>query len=257
VAAWSLSLLERIVAERLQKWLAAKGLGSRREIERWIAAGRIRVDGAVAELGVKVDGSERIVIDGKPLRQPEREVRMRTVMYHKPPGELCTRSDPQGRKTIFHSLPRVLGARWISVGRLDYQTSGLLLVTTDGELANRLMHPSSQLQREYSVRALGALTDEQLRQLIAGVELEDGMARFDAIEQTKGEGANRSYRVLVSEGRNRIVRRLFEAVGCKVNRLMRVSFGPIALPRDLRPGQHRELTEKDFKRLAGVLKLAE
>lgn len=237
------------MSERLQKWLAGKGLGSRREIERWIEAGRVSVDGKVASLGVKVDGTERILVDGKPVRVPERPARTRTIIYHKPQGEICSRSDPQGRKTIFHSLPRVLGARWISVGRLDYQTSGLLILTTDGELANRLMHPSGQLRREYSVRALGEPSEQQLAQLTRGVELEDGPAKFDSLTVTDGEGANKSYLVTVSEGRNRIVRRLFEHAGCRVNRLMRVSYGPVALPRDLRPGQYRELTASEVRQL--------
>ena len=245
------------MAERLQKWLAAKGIGSRRELERWITAGRITVDGEVAVLGAKVAGTEKICIDGKALRNPEREVKPRTIIYHKPPGEICTRSDPQGRKTIFKSLPRVLGARWISVGRLDYQTSGLLILTTDGELANRLMHPSSELQREYVVRAFGQLSDEQLQELRKGVELEDGMARFDTIDLSSGEGANKSYLVSVSEGRNRIVRRLFENVGCRVNRLMRVRYGPVSLPRDLRPGKYRELTEREIEQLAAAIKGAD
>jgi len=242
------------VAERLQKWLAGKGAGSRREIERWIVAGRITVDGAVAQLGAKVDGTERICVDGKAIRVSEREVKPRTIIYHKPPGEICTRSDPQGRKTIFKSLPRVIGARWISVGRLDFQTSGLLILTTDGELANKLMHPSSELQREYVVRAWGELNDEQLAELRKGVELEDGMARFDNIELSSGEGANKSYLVAVSEGRNRIVRRLFEKVGCRVNRLMRVRYGPVSLPRDLRPGKYRELDEREIEQLAAAIK---
>jgi 23S rRNA pseudouridine2605 synthase len=237
------------MAERLQKWLAAQGHGSRREIERWISAGRITVDDEVAQLGIKVDGSERIAIDGKPIRLPKSEQKPRTLIYHKPPGELCTRSDPQGRKTVFHSLPRVLGARWISVGRLDFQTTGLLIVTTDGELANRLMHPSSELKREYVVRAFGELSEEAMQELKSGVELEDGRAKFDDIMLAEGEGANRSYRVLVSEGRNRIVRRMFEAVGCRVNRLMRVSYGPVSLPRKLRPGKFEELNEKQIARL--------
>jgi len=240
------------MTERLQKWLAGKGVASRREAERWIAAGRVSIDGKTAQVGQSVSGDERILVDGKPVRNAQREVPQRTLIYHKPPGELCTRSDPQGRKTIFHTLPRVIGARWISVGRLDMNTSGLLLVTTDGELANRLMHPSSGLQREYIVRALGELTNQQLDQLQKGVELDDGKARFDLIEQTAGEGANRSYRVVVSEGRNRIVRRMFEAVGCRVNRLMRVNYGPIGLPRELRPGQYRELNSRELRSLSSI-----
>lgn len=234
------------MAERLQKFLAGQGIASRRQIEAMIKAGRIAVDGAVAELGMKVEGTERIVIDGKAVRSPKRDVKLRTIIYHKPPGEICTRSDPQGRRTIFQSLPKVLGARWISVGRLDFQTSGLLILTTDGELANKMMHPSSELQREYSVRALGDLSDKQLEQLTAGIKLEDGMAKFDAIEVTDGEGANKSYRVVISEGRNRIIRRMFAAVGCRVNRLLRIRYGSVSLPRDLRPGKHRELSGRDI-----------
>lgn len=245
------------MAERLQKWLAGKGLGSRREIERWIADGRISVDDKVVELGAKVEGTEKICVDGRPVRVSQREVKARTIIYHKPPGEICTRNDPQGRKTIFKSLPRVIGARWISVGRLDFQTSGLLILTTDGELANQLMHPSSELQREYVVRAWGELSDEQLAELRNGVELEDGKARFDSIELSTGEGANKSYLVTVSEGRNRIVRRLFESVGCRVNRLMRVRYGPVSLPRDLRIGKHRELDESEIKLLAASIKGAD
>jgi 23S rRNA pseudouridine2605 synthase len=237
------------MAERLQKWLAGRGLGSRREIERWISEGRITVDGELAELGLKVDGTERIQVDGKLVRTPKHEQKARTLIYHKPPGEICTRSDPQGRRTVFQSLPKVLGGRWISVGRLDFQTTGLLMLTTDGELAHRLMHPSAQLQREYVVRALGELSDEQLAELKKGVQLEDGTAKFNSIELTSGEGANKSYRVTVSEGRNRIVRRLFEKVGCRVNRLMRISFGPIKLPRGLRPGKYQELDERELERL--------
>ena len=243
------------MAERLQKWLAGQGLGSRREIERWITAGRISVDGELAELGVKVDGTERIEIDGKAIRMPKHEKKPRTLIYHKPPGEICTRSDPQGRRTIFESLPKVLGARWISVGRLDFQTTGLLILTTDGELANRLMHPSSELQREYVVRAFGEPTEEQLAELMQGVELEDGKAKFASLVVTEGEGSNRSYRVSISEGRNRIVRRMFEKIACRVNRLMRVSYGPIKLPRDLRPGKYRELGEREVEVLKEFIKI--
>ncbi len=237
------------MAERLQKWLAARGHGSRRELEKFIQAGRIKVDGKTAELGQKVEGHERIQIDGRAIRSVRDKAPERTLMYHKPPGEICTRSDPQGRRTVFQALPKIIGARWISVGRLDIKTSGLLLLTTDGDLANRLMHPSSELPREYIVRALGELSAQQISKLKSGVELDDGPARFDEIEQTSGEGANRSYRVVVSEGRNRIVRRLFEAVDCKVNRLLRTRYGSITLPRDLRSGQFRELTSQELRGL--------
>jgi 23S rRNA pseudouridine2605 synthase len=239
------------MAERLQKWLAGQGLGSRREIERWITAGRIEVDGQKAELGIKVTGTERIVIDGKQLRKPreDRQQKSRVLIYNKPPGEICSRSDPEGRRTVFQSLPRVIGARWITIGRLDYQTTGLLLVTTDGELANALMHPSGQQRREYVVRALGELSEEQKNKLLQGIKLEDGPAKFTSLEQTEGEGANHSYRVVVTEGRNRIIRRMFEAVDCRVNRLMRVSYGSVLLPRKLRSGQFQEMSEQEVEQL--------
>lgn len=241
------------MAERLQKWLASRGIASRRQAEAMIAAGRVRVNGRVAELGMKVDGDERVEVDGKPVRISPRQRKPRVLIYHKPVGEICTRSDPKGRRTVFESLPKVLDARWITVGRLDYQTSGLLLVTTDGELANRLMHPSSELEREYSVRAFGELTADQLEKLKSGVELEDGNARFEDIRVTDSGGANKSYRVAVSEGRNRIVRRLFEHAGCRVNRLMRVRYGPVSLPRDLKPGEFRELNEAETNELRSAV----
>jgi 23S rRNA pseudouridine2605 synthase len=237
------------MAERLQKYLAGLGLGSRRQIEGWIREGRILVDDVPAELGLRVEGTERIVVNGKPVRVPTHERKQRTLMYHKPPEEICSRSDPQGRRTIFESLPKLLGARWISVGRLDFQTTGLLIVTTDGELANRLMHPSSELEREYSVRVQGQLDDERIAQLLAGIELDDGMAKFDALTVNEGKGANHSCLVTVSEGRNRIVRRLFEQVGCRVSRLMRIRYGALSLPRDLRPGKYRELSDAEIKAL--------
>jgi 23S rRNA pseudouridine2605 synthase len=244
------------MAERLQKWLAGQGLGSRREIERWITAGRIEVDGKKAELGVKVTGDERIAIDGKQLRKPreDRQQKSRVLIYNKPPGEICSRSDPDGRRTVFQSLPKVVGARWITIGRLDFQTTGLLLVTTDGELANALMHPSGQQQREYAVRAFGEISEEQKNELLQGIELEDGPAKFTSFEETEGEGANRSYRVIVTEGRNRIIRRMFEAVDCKVNRLMRVSYGIVSLPRNLRPGKFQEMSEQEVERLISSVK---
>jgi len=242
------------MAERLQKYLAGLGLGSRRQIEGWIKAGRVEVNGAPAELGMRVEGDERIVVDGRPVRVPKHERKHRTIIYHKPPGEICSRNDPDGRRTIFDSLPKVIRARWITVGRLDFQTSGLLLVTTDGDLANQLMHPSSELEREYSVRVRGDLSDAQLTQLLEGVELEDGPAKFDSIAVTGGEGANKSCLVSVSEGRNRIVRRLFEAIGCTVSRLLRVRYGPLELPRDLRPGKFRNLTDAEMAALRQALR---
>jgi len=241
------------MAERLQKYLAGLGKGSRRQIEGWIKEGRILVDDEPAELGQRVDGTERIVIDGKPLRRQAGEQRHRTLMYHKPAGEICSRDDPQGRRTIFESLPKILGARWISVGRLDFQTTGLLLLTTDGDLANKLMHPSSVLQREYSVRVRGTLSDESIEQLLNGVQLDDGVAKFDALAIKDSTGANQTCIVSVSEGRNRVVRRLFEQVGCTVSRLMRVKYGSVSLPRDLRAGKYRNLTSVELASLKSRL----
>lgn len=237
------------MAERLQKYLAGLGLGSRRQIEGWIREGRIQVDEKPAELGQRVEGTERIVVDGKPVRVPTHERKHRTIIYHKPPGEICSRSDPKGRRTVFASLPRLIRSRWISVGRLDYQTTGLLILTTDGELANRLMHPSSELEREYSVRVQGKLDQERIDQLLEGIELDDGKAKFHSLTLKVGKGANQSCLVTVREGRNRIVRRLFEQVGCRVSRLLRVRYGPLTLPRDLRPGKFRDLTEKELTAL--------
>lgn len=228
--------------ERLQKWLAGQGLGSRRHMESMIAEGRITVNGEVAKIGSRVTGNERIKIDGRLIRQPnQHDFRPKAIVYHKPPGEICTRSDPQGRPTVFERLPRLARGRWIGVGRLDFQTSGVLLLTNDGELANRLMHPSAGLVREYSVRVLGDVSDAVLKKLRRGLELEDGPAKFDCVEFAGGEGSNRWYTVAVSEGRNRLVRRLWEAAGFRVSRLIRIRFGPIRLSRSLRAGKIRFL----------------
>jgi len=239
------------MAERLQKFLARAGYGSRRQIEEWIRAGRINVNGRPAELGLSVGAQDRIEIDGKPvavavaLSNPV----PRTILYHKPAGELTTRSDPQGRPTVFDRLPPLKTARWIAVGRLDLNTDGLLLFTTDGELANRLMHPSSEIEREYAVRVLGAVAPDTLERLQAGVELEDGRAAFTALRDAGGTGVNHWYHVTLKEGRNREVRRLWESQGVKVSRLIRVRFGPIGLPRELRPGRHRELSRPELAAL--------
>jgi 23S rRNA pseudouridine2605 synthase len=237
------------VPERLQKWLAGQGLGSRRQMEGWIAAGRITINGEVATLGTKVTGHEKISVDGRPLRVPRAASHHKILLYHKPPGEICTRSDPQGRSTVFEQLPRLANGRWIGVGRLDFQTSGLLLLTTDGQLANALMHPSAELQRHYSVRVLGEVSQQQLTKLRKGVELDDGVARFDDVEYTGGEGSNRWYRVVVSEGRNRVVRRLWEAVGHRVSRLIRTRYGPVRLPRALPAGKFRYANTAEFAAL--------
>jgi 23S rRNA pseudouridine2605 synthase len=230
-------------AERLQKRLAAAGYGSRREVEGWIRAGRLRVNGRAAQLGDRAGPDDRIELDGRPLELGGKSSVPRVLAYHKPEGELVTRADPEGRPTVFQRLPPVPGGKWVAVGRLDVNTSGLLLVTDSGELANRLMHPRYEVEREYLVRVLGALNAEAQSRLLAGVALQDGTGRFEQLApEGPAEGANRWYRVMLREGRNREVRRLFESVGHRVSRLLRVRYGPVSLPRDLRPGRWRELT---------------
>ncbi len=239
-----------LMQERLQKVLARTGLGSRRHIETLIRAGRVQVDGKTAELGLKVTGRERIVVDGRAVAvRAEAPETAEVIVYHKPVGEICSRNDPQGRKNVFAALPRARGGRWISVGRLDISTAGLLLFTTDGELANRLMHPAQEIEREYAVRLLGQVTPGMLERLIQGVELEDGPARFTAIESSGGTGANRWYHVIIKEGRNREVRRLWESQGLTVSRLSRVRYGPVILERALRPGKTRSLNPDERRQL--------
>lgn len=224
--------------------MANSGHGSRREIEAMIQAGRISVDGKIATLGdrIEVTASVKVRIDGHivSLREPEETV-CRVLAYYKPEGELCTRKDPEGRPTVFDRLPKMRGSRWIAVGRLDVNTSGLLLFTTDGELANRLMHPSREVEREYAVRVFGQVDEEKLKQLRKGVQLEDGMAAFRTISFQGGEGMNQWYNVTLSEGRNREVRRLWEAVDVQVSRLIRVRYGALGLPKGLPRGGWTEL----------------
>jgi 23S rRNA pseudouridine2605 synthase len=230
------------VGEKLQKVLARVGLGSRRELEHWIADGRVTVDGRVARLGDRVLAGQDIRVDGQPLAAGARHaVKRRIIAYHKPDGELTTTKDPQGRPTVFDHLPVLRNARWIAIGRLDFNTQGLLLFTTDGELANKLMHPSSGIEREYAVRVLGQVEPDMIRRLHEGVPLDDGPAHFDTIVDAGGEGANHWYHVTLKEGRHREVRRLWEAVGVTVSRLIRVRFGPVALPRQLRAGRWMDL----------------
>ncbi len=230
-------------AERIQKALARIGLGSRREIERWIGAGRITVNGRVAVLGDKITVTDRVYLDTDRVRLGAvSRLKTRVIMYHKPAGEVCTRRDPEGRPTVFAALPRLGTGRWIAVGRLDINTTGLLLFTNDGALAQRLTHPSSVIDREYAVRVLGEVDDGVMRRLRQGVALEDGLACFSDIVDAGGEGANHWYHVTLMEGKKREVRRLWESQGVRVSRLIRVRFGVAALPRRLRPGAIKELT---------------
>jgi len=232
--------------EKLQKVLANLGLGSRREIEGWITQGRVRVRGQVAKLGDRVGAEEPISVDGKPVSLAAgTRPTVKVLLYNKPEGEICSAKDPEGRPTVFDRLPRLKGERWVAVGRLDFNTSGLLLFTTDGQLANKLMHPSSQIDREYLVRVLGGASEEVLQRLLEGVPLEDGIARFTDIVESRGEGANRWYYVCLMEGRNREVRRLWESQQLQVNRLKRVRFGPVFLPSRLKVGQWDYLSQQD------------
>lgn len=242
------------MSEKLQKVLARAGLASRREIERWITGGRIEVNHQIAKLGDRVDSSAKILVDGKPVNLRHSEmVKRRILMYHKPVGEMCTRSDPEGRPTVFDQLPKLRNQRWIAIGRLDLNTAGLLLFTNDGELANRLMHPSSEVEREYAVRVLGEINQSMLQRLKKGVDLEDGFAAFETIIDAGGEGANHWYHVTLKEGRNRIVRRLWESQGITVSRLIRIRFANIALPRYLRIGKWQELSDQEAEGLAQLV----
>lgn len=238
--------------ERLQKVLAQAGVASRREIEEWVVAGRISVNGLPAALGQKIGPGDRVKVNGKliPLRFTQRSPRV--LIYHKPEGEIVSRDDPEGRPTVFERLPLLRKGRWLAVGRLDFNTSGLLLFTNDGELANKLMHPRYELEREYAVRTLGELTEEQVKSLTEGIQLEDGAAKFNLLRDEGGEGANHWYRVTISEGRNREVRRMFEAIGLTVSRLMRVRYGSVELPSRLKRGMWMEMPEAEACALAGL-----
>jgi 23S rRNA pseudouridine2605 synthase len=228
--------------ERIQKVLANAGLGSRRQIEDWIRAGRITVDGAVAKLGDRITTETPVNIDGRPVKLVKSlSKKTRVLIYNKPEGEICTRSDPENRPTVFSHLPLLRNSRWIAVGRLDINTQGLILFTNNGELANKLMHPRAELEREYAVRVHGTVSPHTLQELRRGVKLEDGMGHFEQITEAGGEGTNRWYNVIVKEGRNRLVRRLWESQNVQISRLMRVRFGSITLPRGLHRGQWQEL----------------
>ena len=235
-------------SEKLQKALADAGLGSRREMEALIASGTVTVNGQTASVGDRVTAADAIRIEGRLVRRNQAAAGTpRVLMYHKMAGEIVSRDDPEGRPSVFARLPRIAGARWVAVGRLDFNTEGLLLFTTSGELANRLMHPRYEIDREYAVRIIGELDAEQMLKLQQGIELEDGMAKFDKIEDQGGTGMNHWYLVQIREGRNREVRRMFEALDLTVSRLIRVRYGAVSLPKSLPRGKRMELTPEEVR----------
>jgi 23S rRNA pseudouridine2605 synthase len=238
--------------ERLQKVLAQAGIGSRREMEEWIGAGRVTVNGTVAKLGIRVTEGDKVQVDGRNIRLQlqEEQTMPRVLLYHKQEGEIVSRDDPKERANVFDALPKLRGQKWIAIGRLDFNTSGLLIFTTSGELANRLMHPRFEVEREYAVRVQGAMTLDQMHQMTKdGIELEDGPVHFEQLSDEGGEGYNHWYRLVLKEGRNRVVRRTFEALGLPVSRLMRVRFGIINLPPRIKRGMMAELGEGEVKKI--------
>ena len=248
------------MSEKLQKLLATAGLGSRRELEKWISAGRVSVNGSVAKLGDRAEASDRILVDGRPVKIVTDDS-PRVLMYSKPEGEVSTTSDPDGRATVFDNLPRLNRGRWIAIGRLDINTSGLLMFTNHGELANRLMHPSYEVKREYMARIHGEVDEAMIKRLIDGVILEDGIAKFQTVKaqhvrsQEERGSSNRWFRVILAEGRTREVRRLWESQGVEVNRLKRISYGPIELPSIVRRSEYIELDPKQVVSLFRAVSL--
>ena len=242
-------LLPQVESPKLHKVLAQAGLGSRLEMEQLILEGRISVNNEPAHIGQRIQFGDQVKVNGKPIRFRIEPPPARVIAYHKPVGEVVTHDDPQNRPTVFRKLPRLPQGKWQSVGRLDLNTEGLLLFTSSGELANKLMHPRFGLEREYAVRVLGALSNEEKQKLLDGVRLDDGMAAFGSIEDGGGEGANCWYRVTISEGRNREVRRMMESVGHAVSRLIRIRYGAMVLPRGLKRGAWLELDESDIRAL--------
>ncbi len=244
------------MSEKIQKVLAHLGMGSRREIEGWIKAGRVYINGRQAKLGTRVDLTAKITVDNKQVNlTANKQFKRRVLIYHKPLGEICSRADPGNRHTVFQYLPHLPHQRWVMVGRLDINTSGLLIFTNEGELAYRLSHPSYQVEREYAVRILGKVNEYMLGRLKKGVKLEDNEAAFTSIEARGGSGANRWYHVVLKEGRNREVRRLWESQGLSVSRLIRIRFGNVILPHDLSKGHFFELKAEAIKKLARLVDL--
>jgi 23S rRNA pseudouridine2605 synthase len=246
-------LEQAATSQKLHKVLAQSGLGSRRTMEEWIREGKITVNGTVAAVGARVVPGDLIRIGRKVVRWPVTQRLPRVLVYHKPEGEIVSHDDPQGRASVFERLPALRGAKWLAVGRLDYNTSGLLIFTTSGELANRMMHPRFAVEREYAVRIVGQLSPEQVGRLTSGIPLSDGPAACLSVQDEGGEGTNHWYRIVLREGRNRVVRRLFEALGLTVSRLIRVRFGPVALPPRLKRGQVSALPAAEVKGLLAWL----
>ena len=240
---------EPVATHKLQKMLAQAGLGSRRDMEEMIAAGRVTINGVVAEIGARVGPADVVRVDKRPIKLQYDTHKLRVLLYHKPEGEIVSRDDPEKRPSVFDKLPPIKGAKWTAIGRLDFNTSGLLIFTTSGDMANRMMHPSFEVEREYAVRIMGTLADEQIVALKKGIELEDGMARFDSLVDQGGEGSNHWYYVVLREGRNREVRRMFEALGLTVSRLIRVRFGIVGLPPRLKRGHWLELEAEDVDKM--------
>ncbi len=244
------------MSEKLQKVLARVGLGSRRYMEEVIAAGRVSVNGKIAQVGERIEPTDELRIDGRKVQfQIEEEIRRRVLVYYKPEGEICSRNDPEKRPTVFDHLPTISNDRWVMVGRLDINSTGLLLFTNDGELANRLMHPSNEIEREYAVRVMGEVTPQIRNNMLKGVVLDDGPAKFESFSEIGGDGINRWYQVVVKEGRNREVRRIFESQGLKVSRLLRTRYGSIILPRELRTGRWVELDRQEIDNLVKSVEL--
>jgi 23S rRNA pseudouridine2605 synthase len=246
-------------SEKLHKALAAAGMGSRREMEQLIADGRVSLNGQIAKVADRVKPGDLVKVNGKVIRLGWKKQIPRVLIYHKQEGEIVSRDDPEGRRSVFDNLPPVRSGRWISIGRLDFNTEGLLIFTTDGELANHLTHPRYEVEREYAVRLIGALDAVQMNSLLNGVELDDGIAKVDKIVPAGGEGVNQWYHLIIKEGRNREVRRLMEHLGLTVSRLIRVRFGPVAMPSRLKRGMKEELPEEEVEALlrwCGMVKTA-
>lgn len=242
--------------EKVQKVLARAGFGSRRELEEWIKQGRVKINGNVARIGDRVSKGDALLVDGKKVNPNSAVTEMqRVLLYNKPEDEICSRKDPEGRTSVFDRLPKITHGRWVAIGRLDINTSGLLLFTTDGELANRLMHPSSNIDREYAVRVMGDVTQEVIDNMMKGVMIDDHLCRFTDIQYFAGEGANRWYHVVLMEGRNREVRKLWESQGIRVSRLKRVRYGPIFIPSKVKKGEFFELPKEEMALLYKAVNL--